>query len=92
MILKVHIADEARDFLRTVPKKHARQVIAKIELLAANPRPSQSKELEGYAPLRRLRSGDYRIVYFVEDDVLKVPIVDKRGDDQVYRNLSRKFR
>ncbi len=92
MGLEIKIADEAEGFLRAISGKHARQIIAKIESLAANPRPPRSKELEGYAPLRRLRSGDYRIIYFVEGDILKVPIIDKRDGDVAYRRVARTFR
>jgi mRNA interferase RelE/StbE len=92
MGLEIKIADEAEDFLREIPSKHARQIVSKIESLAENPRPIRSKELEGYAPLLRLRSGDYRIVYFVEGDILKVPIIDKRSDDAAYRRVARTFR
>ncbi len=60
-------------------------------MLADDPLPTRSKQLEGYAPLRRLRSGDYRIVYLVENDVLKVPLIDRRGDDKIYRRLKQLF-
>ncbi len=91
-MLDIDIWPPAQSFLESIPGKHARQVAEKIRLLAASPRPPHSKELEGYAPLRRLRSGDYRIIYFIEGDVLKVPIIDKRGDDTAYRRVARTFR
>ncbi len=91
-MLKIDIWPEARDFLETLTIKNRRQVSTKIILLAENPTPPQSKMLEGYAPLRRLRSGDYRIIYFVDENVLKVPLVDKRGDDKIYRLVTRKFK
>lgn len=86
-MLGIDVSDQARKFLGTVPEKHEHQLIARIELLAENPLPPRSKLLVGYAPLRRLRSGDYRIIYFVEGEVLKIPLIDKRGDDKVYRRL-----
>jgi len=91
-MLKIDIWPEAREFLETVSAKHKRQISAKIFSLAANPLPARSKQLEGYAPLRRFRSGDYRIVYFIDGDGLRIPLIDKRGDDEVYRRLARKFK
>ena len=91
-MLEIDVWPLAKKFIETVSRKHAQQLIAKIELLAERPMPPKSKLLEGYAPLRRLRSGDYRIVYFVDGNVLKVPLIDKRGDDKVYRHLAQKFR
>ncbi|MDP3645942.1 MAG: type II toxin-antitoxin system RelE/ParE family toxin [bacterium] len=90
-MLEIDISSEARAFLRTLPEKHERQLITRIDRLAENPFIPKSKLLEGYAPLRRLRSGDYRIIYFVTGNVLKVPLIDKRGDDKVYRRLKQLF-
>ena len=90
-MLQIDIWPEARDFLETLPAKEKRQVSAKIFSLAESPFPPRSKILEGYAPLRRFRSGDYRIIYFVDGTMLKVPLIDRRGDDQVYRRLKRLF-
>ena len=86
-MLRIDIWPEARDFLESLPSKRRRQISTKIFSLAKDPLTPRSKLLEGYAPLRRYRSGDYRIVYFADKDVLKVPLVDKRGDDKVYRRL-----
>lgn len=90
-MLDIDVSDEALAFLRTLPQKHERQLIAKIQRLAESPLPPTSKLLEGFAPLRRLRSGNYRIIYFIEGIVLKVPLIDKRGDDKVYRRLKQLF-
>lgn len=91
-MLEIRILESARKFILNLESKSARQVVRKINQLAENPLPPQSKILEGYAPLRRLRCGDYRIVYFVDNKkTLKVPLVEKRGDDKVYRRLKRLF-
>ena len=91
-MLVIDIWPPAKAFIESLSGKHACQLIAKIERLAGNPILPQSKILEGYAPLRRLRSGDYRIIYFIDGNVLKVPLVDKRGDDKVYRRIAQKFK
>ncbi len=91
-MLKIDIWPEAQDFLDTIVVKQQRQVSAKIFFLAETPTPPSSKLLKDYAPLRRYRAGDYRIIYFVEKDVLKIPLIDKRGDDKIYRLVTRKFK
>ena len=91
-MLKIDIWPEAQDFLETLTAKRRRQVSVKVFLLAENPAPPSSKLLEGYAPLRRFRSGDYRIIYFVDGNVLKIPLIDKRGDDKIYHLVTRKFK
>ena len=52
-----------------------RRVQAAIELLADQPRPSRAKRLVGGEGEWRARTGDYRIVYEVRDDVLVVLVV-----------------
>jgi mRNA interferase RelE/StbE len=63
-----------------------RRIDRKIALLAANPRPSGSKKLEGH-DLMRVRVGDYRIVYTVIDRRLVVVIVRIAHRSRVYRGL-----
>jgi len=65
---------------------------AKIARLRENPETARSKLLAGFAPLRRFRSGDYRIVYFANASTLTVVLVDKRNDDAIYRRLKQMFR
>ena len=90
-MLDVRILDEAQRFLDGLPEKHRYQIVRKIMLLAEHPYTARTKSIEGFPPLRRIKSGDYRIIYFVEGDVLKVPLIDKRGNDAVYRRLKRLF-
>jgi mRNA interferase RelE/StbE len=90
-MLKIDIWPDAKDFLETLSVKQKRQVSAEIFSLAKSPHPPRSKILEGYAPLRRLRSGNYRIVYLADGNVLKIPLIGKRGDDEIYRRLKRLF-
>lgn len=90
-MLDVRILDEAQAVLDALLEKYRYQIIKKIALLAQQPYHPRSKQLEGYAPLRRISSGEYRIIYFVEGNVLKVPLIDKRGDDKVYRRLQQLF-
>ena len=51
----------------------------KIYTLELDPRPSGCKKLRGKTGLYRLRLGDYRIIYDVQDSVLVVVVV-KLGD------------
>ena len=92
MALRIDIWPAANQFLETLVAKHQRQIATKIFLPAENPTPPKSKLLEGYAPLRRFQSGKYRIVYFVEGKVLKVPIIDLRNDDRVYQVVERRYK
>ena len=54
----------------------------------ANPEPHDSKELKGH-PYRGTDIGEYRIIYRVEEDVLKIALVGKRNDSAVYKKFVR---
>jgi len=74
-------------YLQTVPKKFRRQIVAKIQRLAANPHPPTAKLVQGMKDgeerVYRERSGDYRILYVVRDVIVVVLDIDNRKD--VYR-------
>ena len=78
---------QALDFLQSLPPKLRRQVVAKINALASDPTPPNSKQLQGVTdgsdPVRRIRSGDYRVLYVVRGAVIVVLDIDHRKD--VYR-------
>jgi mRNA interferase RelE/StbE len=61
------------------------RLIEKIKSLAAQPRPSGSEKLSGRQNLYRVRQGNYRVIYSVDDKsrVVDVVKVGHRGD--VYR-------
>jgi mRNA interferase RelE/StbE len=88
-VLRVEISHDAERSLRRLPQKHARQLIAAIRALREHPEPPASAPLQG-APFRRLRVGEYRVIYRVEGDVLKVAAVGKRNDAEIYRRFRRK--
>ena len=46
-----------------------------IELLAHSPRPDGVKKLASTENAWRIRVGDYRIIYSIEDDILVVTVV-----------------
>ncbi len=67
----------------------AKQIIKKIYALAENPRPHGYLKMSGYNSDRvgsdeyyRIRVGDNRIIYIIEDQIITVTVVQvkKRGD------------
>ena len=87
-MLILDLTHPAKNFLEQLDPKQFRQVVKKILSLMENPRLVDSKPLQGY-PFWRADSGEYRIVYRVEGNCLKVALVGKRNDDEVYKKLSR---
>ncbi|MDM8541313.1 type II toxin-antitoxin system RelE/ParE family toxin [Desulfococcaceae bacterium HSG9] len=87
-MLKLDLTKKALTFLDKLPPKQFKQVSNKIFSLMKNPEPHDSKELKGY-PYRGTDIGEYRIIYRVEEGVLKIALVGKRNDSAVYKKLTR---
>jgi len=76
----------ARDLRKLVPEVR-RRVASRFDALAVNPRPRGVEKLEGEDDLYRVRTGDYRIIYTVQDDVLLVAVVKIGHRRDVYKAL-----
>jgi mRNA interferase RelE/StbE len=70
--------------IEALPDKDRRRVVARIAALADDPRPSGAQRLSG-AEQYRLRQGDYRILYEIEDGVLLITVVRVGHRREVYR-------
>jgi len=81
----VTFARSARRELEALEVSMVRRVISKIDGLARDPRPSGSRKLQGEQNLWRIRIGDYRVVYSIDDRQRIVDIVRIRHRRDVYR-------
>jgi mRNA interferase RelE/StbE len=88
---KLDLTKSAGRFLARLDAKPFRQVVSKILKLRENPEPHDATQIVGSAPYRRVDIGEYRIVYRVEKDTVKIAVVGKRNDNEVYRTFQRKF-
>ena len=75
MTYRVEVAPAAVRQLRKLNMDARRRVQAAVELLADQPRPNAAKKLVGGDGEWRVRTGDYRIIYEIRDDVLLVLVV-----------------
>lgn len=83
---KVLIKTSAAKELSAVGSKADRQrLVARIQGLAENPRPHGSQKLAGYSDRYRIRQGNYRIVYLINDDASEVTIYKIGDRKDVYR-------
>ena len=81
---KVSFRESVEKDFSVVPKKDLKRILRRIEALAENPRPSGCEKLTGRERYR-VRQGQYRIVYSVQDEVLTVWIVKVGHRKDVYR-------
>ena len=84
---ELRIKKSAAKELEAVSRKADRQrLVQQIQSLADNPRPPGCKKLSG-SNKYRIRQGNYRIVYSVEDDKLVVYVVKIGDRKDVYKAL-----
>ena len=76
MIYALEFTPAARRDMKRLDRTARRRIDAVLGLLRENPRPPNAKVLNG--PLReywRVRTGDYRIIYTIEDNRLAVCVI-----------------
>ena len=81
MSYRIELRPAAVRALKNVDHQHRDRIRAAIALLGQDPRPPGAKALRG-RPGFRVRIGDYRVIYTIQDDVLLVVVValGHRGD------------
>jgi mRNA interferase RelE/StbE len=83
---RIEFRPAARRDLKDLPRDVLDRVSRKISALAENPRPSGVEKLSGSEEdFYRIRVGDYRVLYRIEDKVLLIIIIKARHRREVYR-------
>ena len=89
-MLEIKLSSQAGKIIQKIPHKDACPITQKIDILATFHDTLSSKAIIWHKPLRRIRVWNYRVVYYIERDILQIYVIGKRNDDEVYRKLQRK--
>ncbi len=81
---RVELKSSARRELERLPTQVIRRLFARLENLAVNPRPPGCKKLKGGKNEWRIRVGDYRAVYTIDDEARRIEITRIRHRSEVY--------
>lgn len=81
---KIIIKSSAAKELKRLPKTDVRRIASKIQALSQEPRPKGCEKLSAQERYR-IRQGDYRIIYSIEDDQLIVYVVKIAQRGSVYK-------
>ena len=81
----ITFARPARKELQALQHDLAGRILAMIEELGREPRPAGCRKLRNSGDLWRIRIGDYRVVYRVDDRERTVDVVIVRHRSDVYR-------
>jgi mRNA interferase RelE/StbE len=80
----VELKSSARKELESLPDTVLVRVVRKIESLAQDPRPAGCKKLRGYKDQWRVRVGDWRVVYVIDDAARLVSVTRIAHRREVY--------
>ena len=78
---KIIIKKKAKEFIDKLPMPDKKRVVEAIEQL---PNGSDIKQMKGHSDLLRLRVGEYRIIYTVDNGELIVYVIDAGNRGQIY--------
>jgi mRNA interferase RelE/StbE len=81
---KVYFKESVEKDFSNIPKKDLQKIFGRIETLSQDPRPQGHEKLTGKERYR-VRQGDYRIVYSIQDRELTVWVVKVGHRKEVYR-------
>ena len=79
----IEIKKSAAKEIDRLPSRDIRTILEKIRTLGDNPRPQGCEKLSGQEKYR-VRCGDYRILYMIDDDILIVCVVKVGHRKDVY--------
>lgn len=82
---KIRFTKSAEKDLRRIEKTRIFSVLEKIEALSVNPRLEGIKKLVGSDAAYRLRVGEYRVIYTIDDGIKIVQIDSVRHRKDAYR-------
>ncbi|MBK1642629.1 type II toxin-antitoxin system mRNA interferase toxin, RelE/StbE family [Chromatium okenii] len=85
MAYKIIFAAVARRQFEKLPSLARKRLNEAITKLADQPRPSGVTKLSGEVDLYRVRGGNYRAIYRIEDDQLLILVVKVGHRSAVYR-------
>lgn len=78
---RIIIKKRAKKFIDKLPKQEKLRLVTAIEEL---PNGSDIKKMKGNDDLMRLRVGDYRVVYTVDNGELIVLVIDAGNRGEIY--------
>jgi mRNA interferase RelE/StbE len=85
MAYQILIEKSPERFLERLDSTNAHRIRDIILALVDEPRPQQVQKLKGFQNAWRIRKGDYRIVYHIDDDAQEITIARIAHRRDVYR-------
>ena len=88
MTFRIELTKSAAKALKSIPKKDQKRIAKKMEDLADKPPGPAKTKMKGDNPFHRVRVGDYRVIYEIQNEILLILILKIGHRKEVYRRLS----
>jgi mRNA interferase RelE/StbE len=90
-IFNIQLTKTGSGDLDSIPDDLRRKILQDINILSTNPFlfGSNAKKLRGFKPpLYRLRSGDYRVLYRVKDEIVTIMrVIDRKDLERIIKRI-----
>ncbi len=83
----IELMKSAAKALSRIPKKDRKRISEKIDSFAEHLPAAETTKMKGDNPFHKVRVGNYRIIYEINDDVLQVLIIKIGHRKDVYRKI-----
>jgi mRNA interferase RelE/StbE len=84
-VYEVYLERAAERDLRRLSAENFHRIASRIKRLAGNPRPSGCRKITGSESDWRIRVGDYRVIYEIDDKARAVKVMRVRHRREAYR-------
>ena len=82
---EVYVERSTENDLKRLPPTIFHRIISQVKILARNPRPAGCRKITGSKNDWRIRIGDFRIIYEIDEKAKAVRIMRVRHRREVYR-------
>ncbi len=88
MKYRVDVQRSAAKVLKKIPEPDRKRISKKIDSLSEQLPIHEETKMKGNNPFHKIRVGDYRIVYEIQDELLVILVIKIGHRKDIYRNLS----
>ncbi len=83
---RIDLKNSAYHDLKKIDRHMQAKILGEIKGLSHNPFPSDVKKLKGTESIYRIRTGDYRVIYKIEENTIIIYYIRHRKDAYGFLN------
>ncbi|MCG8335782.1 MAG: type II toxin-antitoxin system RelE/ParE family toxin [Proteobacteria bacterium] len=84
----IELKKSAAKALRKLPKAAQKRIVAKLTEFETSLPPAEETKMKGNNPFHRVRVGDFRIIFEIQNDILVILVLKIGHRKDIYRHIS----